>query len=59
MSYFGAVKVRDVNGNIVELSNVDELLQEISTTLKLILSQLEDMTDNQVSKEDIDDGNCD
>ncbi len=55
MSFYGAVKVTDIYGNVVELSNVDELLEGIRNELKLIRLQLESMTDNQITKEDIED----
>lgn len=51
MSYFAAIKITDNDGNVVELSNVDSLLEEIRDELRLIRIQLEDMTDNSI-KED-------
>ena len=53
MAYFAAIKITDVHGNVVELHSVDELLTDIRDELKLIRTQLEEMTGNKLNKEDV------
>ena len=55
MAYFAAIKITDVHGNVVELHSVDELLENIRDELKLIRTQLEEMTENKLNKEDVED----
>lgn len=54
MALFAAIKITDVNGNVVELMNVDELLKDILSELKVIRMILNEMSDANISKEDID-----
>ena len=55
MAYFAAIKVTDINGNVVELTDVSPLLQDIHTELKAIRTILNEMAGTDVSKEDVDD----
>ncbi len=55
MAYFAAIKITDVNGNIVELVDVTELLEGIHTELKAIHKILEEDTGITIDKEDTED----
>lgn len=53
MSYFGTVKVSDINGNVVELMDVDELLRDILTQLKVMNIHLESLSGEKITEEDV------
>jgi len=53
VSYFAAIKITDVNGNVVELMSVDELLKDIRDELKAIRIILNEVADSNLKKEDI------
>ena len=55
MAYFGAVKITDVNGNVVELTDVTETLESINLELKAIHKILEEAADIEITKEDVED----
>jgi len=52
MAYFGAVKVIDIYGNLIELIDVSDTLKEILEQLKIMNVQLASMTDEEIKKED-------
>jgi len=56
MAYFAAIKVTDVNGNIVELIDTTELLVEILKELTAIRLTLAELAEVEITKEDIEDG---
>jgi len=55
MAYFGAIKITDVNGNVVELTDVTETLESINLELKAIHKILEEAADIEITKEDVED----
>jgi hypothetical protein len=57
MSYFATFRITDVNGNVVELKDTSETMDNILLELKSIHKILEEIAEIKVSKEDIDDGN--
>lgn len=56
MSHFAAVKIIDINGQIVELNDVSDILEEIRDELKIMNIYLASMTGKEITKEDIEDG---
>ncbi len=52
MSYFATVKITDVNGNIIELSDVTPTLLAILEELKAIRHILEEDTGIETNKEE-------
>lgn len=55
MAYFAAIKITDANGNIVELVDVTELLENIHKELKAIRMILNEMAGTEITKEDTED----
>lgn len=51
MAYFAAIKITDANGNIVELKDSTELLENIYSELEAIRLILEEISDVKI-KED-------
>jgi len=52
MAYFGAVKIIDIYGNLIELIDVSDTLKEILEQLKIMNVQLASITDEEIKKED-------
>ena len=55
MAYFAAIKITDINGNVVELVDVTELLTNIHAELKEIRMILSESTEVEINKEDTED----
>jgi hypothetical protein len=56
MAYFAAIKITDINGNVVELVDVTQLLESINKELAAIHTILSEMAETDISKEEIEDG---
>ena len=54
MGYFAAIKITDIDGNVVELGDVSELLEGIQDQLKLMNMHLAKTSGLEIDTEDID-----
>ena len=53
MAYFAAVKITDIHGNVVELTDTTELLTNILLELKAIHVILEESTEKKFKTEEL------